>query len=67
MTDLVITSRRTATLPNCDHCGRFTSHPTVIDECWSGGAGMFACSELLLCDRCADNHANKETKERPDD
>ena len=60
MPDLVITNRRTATLPNCDCCGRFTACPTRIDTSWSGGAGMHVCSELLLCPRCA-----KEMKERP--
>ena len=48
MPDLVITNRRAATC-----CGRFTARPTCIDTSWSGGAGMFTCSELLLCPRCA--------------
>ena len=43
----------TATLPNCDGCGQFTSTPTVVDNSWHGGAGMYMCGELLLCPRCA--------------
>lgn len=42
----------TAPLPNCDRCGRFTSKPTLVDNSWTGGSGMFFCSELLFCPRC---------------
>ena len=42
-----------ATLPNCDGCGQFTCTPTVVDNSWHGGAGMYMCGELLLCPRCA--------------
>lgn len=49
--------RRFATLPNCDHCGRFTSNPTVVSGCISGG-GHHACWEWLLCPTCATKEAD---------
>ena len=52
MPDLAASPHR-ATLPNCDGCGQFTSTPTVVDNSWHGGAGMYMCGELLLCPRCA--------------
>ncbi len=51
----------TATLPNCDGCGRFTSDPTPVNNSWSGGAGMFVCSEQLLCPRC---HAERKDSDQ---
>ena len=52
MPDLAASPHR-ATLPNCDGCGQFTSTPTVVDNSWHGGAGMYMCGELLLCPRCS--------------
>lgn len=49
-----VTRRQFATLPNCDRCGRFTSKPVVDSGCDSYGAGVFACWERLLCQRCAE-------------
>ena len=59
MPDLAASPHR-ATLPNCDGCGQFTSTPTVVDNSWHGGAGMYMCGELLLCPRCAAKRAEDE-------
>jgi len=52
-------SKRYATLPNCDLCGRFTSDPTELSECRGLGNG-YACFELLLCPRCAEHEAETD-------
>lgn len=49
-------SRRYATLPNCDGCGRFTSAPTLKSGCVHMGR---ACYELLLCPTCAAKEADR--------
>ena len=49
-------TKRYATLPNCDGCGRFTSNPEVRSEC-VGANGFIACYEQLLCKRCATTEA----------
>ena len=54
MTTTLAHTGRTATLPNCTKCGRYTSQPTVRTWCTGGNAmGAHYCGEDLLCPRCA--------------